>query len=78
MSTLEMAQELKAMPHPAREEALKAILQELYPSNVQAVSRILRRLQNPDIPEDFWEAIEEAKDGKVIEMKDEHFDQPPV
>ena len=42
------------------------------------VDRVLRRLENPDVPEYFWEGLEEAEDGQAIEVRNEHFENPPA
>ena len=35
-------------------------------------------MEHPEVPEDVWESFEEAEDGRGIEMRDEHFANPPV
>ncbi len=45
---------------------------------LEALERQLRRLAHPEVPEDVWTGFEEAEDGRGIEMRDEHFDQPPA
>jgi hypothetical protein len=35
-------------------------------------------MENPEVPEEVWESFEEAEDGKGIEIRDEHFVNPPV
>ncbi|MGA3172718.1 MAG: hypothetical protein ABSE62_17080 [Chthoniobacteraceae bacterium] len=74
MSKTEMA----AMPDEERHETLKSILARLYPEGQKTIERMLRRIENPNTPEDVWEGFEQAEDGKGIEMRDEHFDNPPA
>lgn len=73
-----MIQELTAMPEAERHEALRTVLARLYPLGQKAIDRMLRRIENPDVPEDVWEGFEEAGDGKGIEMRDEHFENPCI
>ncbi len=78
MSTTEMIDELAAMPEEKQRETVKAILARLYPEGQKTVERMLRRIENPDIPEDVWRGFEEAEDGMGIEICDEHFLKPPA
>jgi hypothetical protein len=78
MSATEMIEELSAMPDEKRRETLKAIFARLYPGGGKNFERILRRMEHPEVPEDVWEGFEEAEDGKGIEIRDEHFDNPPA
>jgi hypothetical protein len=78
MSATEMIAELSAMPEVERHETVIAILDRLYPAGQKNIERLLRRMQHPEVPEDVWEGFEEAEDGKGIEMRDEHFINPPV
>ena len=78
MSTTEMVHEIESLPENARSEAIKTLLKSLYPQSSKAIERLLRRIEHPEVPEDFWEGIEEIEDGKALEMKDEHFDTPPL
>jgi len=40
--------------------------------------RQLRRLAHPEVPEDVWAGVEDAEDDFGLEIKDEHFDRPPL
>jgi len=73
-----MIAELAAMPEEERQETVRAILAGLYPDGKKVVDRMLRRMENPEVPEEVWESFEEAEDGKGIEIRDEHFVNPPV
>jgi len=78
MSVTELAKELAALPRAKRAEVLRAACHDLDEQSRQAVERLLRRLENRDVPEDFWEGLEEAEDGKATDVQDEHFKQPPA
>ena len=43
----------------------------------KTTERLLRRLEHPEIAEEVWEGFEQCEDGQSIEMKDEHFVNPP-
>ena len=78
MSAAEIIKELETLPAVERSSVARRVLATLYPGRAQAVDRIMRRLDHPDVPEDFWESVEEAEDGKAMEIRDEHFERPPV
>jgi len=44
----------------------------------KALERGLRRVAHPDVPRDVWTGCEEAEDGRGIEIRDGHFERPPV
>jgi hypothetical protein len=67
MSAVEMVKELRALSREKRASVTKRILKSLYP-NDKRVERLVRRLENPDVPDDVWRGIEEAEDGKLIDM----------
>ena len=75
-STLE--HELKALPEAERAQIIRTAMRELSPGAPKGLERQLRRLAHPEVPEDVWTGFEEAEDGRGIEMRDEHFDQPPA
>ena len=78
MTAATLEKELKALPEAERTKVISTALQELSPQTIKTLERRVRRLAHPEVPEDVWVGFEEADDGKGIEMKDEHFDKPPV
>jgi hypothetical protein len=54
----------------------KRILQTLC-GNPNVVERIMRRIENPDVPEDVWRGIEDAEDGRLVDMETALYQQPP-
>jgi hypothetical protein len=78
LSKAEIIRELEAVPEAERLNVARRVLEALYPGRGKLMDRILRRLEHPDVPDDFWEAVEEVEDGKAIEMRYEHFDRPPA
>ena len=78
MSAAEIVKELEGLPESERAKVARHALQVLFPGSNQLIDRVMRRLQHPDIPEDFWEAAEEVEDGRALEIRDEHFENPPV
>jgi hypothetical protein len=78
MSVAEVLEQIQLVPREDRAEFVTDVLRALYPDNKQGIARLVRRLENPEIPHDFWEAIEEVEDGKDIEIREEHFQKPPI
>jgi hypothetical protein len=70
--------ELKTLPETERARIIRRALQELSPPALKALERQLRRFAHPEVPEDVWIGFEEAEDGRGIEIRDEHFELPPV
>lgn len=68
MSKAEIVHELESLPPAERAEVIKGVLTNLWPESGKTVERLIRRLENPDIPEDVWRGIEEAEDGQLIDM----------
>ena len=78
MSATQIVTELEEMPAEARGQVVRSVLAKLYPQSAKSIERLWRRIEHPEVPEDVWEGFEEAEDGKGIEMRDEHFAQPPA
>lgn len=77
MSACEILKELEALPRPERTSVARRVLETLYPET-KTVERLMRRIENPDIPEDVWRGIEDAEDGRTVEMETALRDQPPA
>jgi len=78
MTASMLENELKTLSDSERAKIICAALPDLSPPALKKLERQLRRLTHPNIPEDVWTGFEEAEDGLGIEVRDEHFDQPPV
>jgi hypothetical protein len=70
--------ELRTLPEVERARVIRAVLQELSPTALKSLERQVRRLAHPEVPEDVWTGFEEAEEGRGIEIRDEHFGQPPA
>ena len=67
MSASDIVKELEAMPRPERATLAKRVLESLG-AHGKLVERIMRRIENPDVPEEVWRGIEEAEDGQLIDL----------
>jgi hypothetical protein len=82
VTAAEIIKEIKALPRDEQRRVLAEAIEEVSAHERKAIAKLLqrvqRRLENPDVPEEFWQGLEEAEDGKALEMRDEHFERPPV
>lgn len=76
MSATEIFKELESLPRPERTNVARRILQSLC-SDSKAVERVMRRIENPDVPADVWRGIEDAEDGPVVDMETALHEKPP-
>ena len=67
MSAVDIVKELEALPRPERATIAKRVLESLC-ADGNTVERIMRRIENPDVPEDIWRGVEEAEDGQLIDL----------
>ena len=76
MSAGEVLKALEALPRPERADVARRALQNLCP-NEKVVERAMRRIGNPDIPEEVWRGIEDAEDGRLVDMETALHEKPP-
>ncbi len=77
MSTQQVIEQIESLPPDERAEVLKQTLTRLCPKSGKVIERLLRRLENPDVPEDVWRGIEDAEDGRLVEMESALPQKPP-
>ena len=68
VSAQEIVEQLEALPQDQRVEVIRRAMTALRPRSSKVIERLCRRLENPDIPEDVWRGIEEAEDGRLIDL----------
>jgi hypothetical protein len=76
MSVAEIAKELERLPLAERKTLAERVLKSLC-SDTKVVERIMRRIENPDVPEDVWRGIEDAEDGRTVDMEIALREEPP-
>jgi len=57
-------------------DAIKRLLGTVCP-DTKLIDRLMRRLENPDIPEDVWRGTEDAEEQRLVEMETALRDRPP-
>jgi hypothetical protein len=77
MSAQHVIDQLESLPPDERAKVLKQTLSHLWPKSSKVIGRLLRRLENPDVPEDVWRGIEDAEDGRLVDMETAMTRKPP-
>lgn len=77
MSAAEVIAQIEALPEAERVEVATETIRRLEPLDLKIVERALRRLQHPEIPQSFWEGMEDVEDGRVVDMETALFEEPP-
>lgn len=77
MSKAEIVHELESLPPAERTEVIKGVLVNICPQGGKTIERLVRRLENPDIPEDVWRGIEDAEDGRFVLTETALTEKPP-
>jgi hypothetical protein len=77
VSARDIIEQLESLPRGERAEVLKETLSRFCPESGKVIERLVRRLENPDIPEDVWRGMEDAEDGRVVDMEKALTDKPP-
>ena len=54
-----------------------ALLGEYFGEHKKVIERLLRRLEHPEVPEDFWAGLEDIEDGRVADMEVALNERPP-
>jgi len=77
MTATMLAKELQAVPDPERGDMIGEALRAIYPQSGRAIERLIRRMENPDIPEQVWRGIEDAEEGQFVGMETAMTEAPP-
>ena len=77
MTATTLANELRTVPDPERGNVIGAALRSIYPQSGRVIERMIRRIENPDIPEDVWRGIEDAEAGRLVDMETAMTESPP-
>ena len=77
MSAAEVIAEIETLPEPERVIVAEETLRRLAPDDLKIVGRMLRRLENPDIPAEVWDGFEDYEDGRFVDMETALYETPP-
>jgi hypothetical protein len=72
VTAIQIIQEIKALPRDEQCRVLTEAIGEVSAHERKEIAallqRVQRRLEHPEIPEDVWEGIEQAEDGKFVDL----------
>lgn len=80
MSANDIIREAENLPKPEKLQVLHHLLGTMTNGNAaqqKAFERLLRRLENPDIPEEIFRAMEDVEDGRTVDMETALAQKPP-
>ena len=80
MTATEIIREGKKLPNAEKLQVIHHLLGAVDGGDAgrqKAVERLLRRLENPDNPEEMFRAMEDIEDGRTVEMETALHDKPP-
>src|SRR6266853_622375 len=77
MSVSQVIAEIEVLPEAERAEVAAAALKQLPPERLVNLERLLRRLAHPDVPESFWDGVEDCEDGRTVDMETALYEDPP-
>jgi hypothetical protein len=77
MTAAQVIEEMKSLPSAERARVVQETLRNLKPEQRRNIERFLRRLQHPEVPETFWQGVEDHEDGKTVDMETALREAPP-
>lgn len=77
MTTARLIEEMKALPVKERTRVVEETIRESTAEERKSIERFLRRLQHPDVPEAFWQGVEDHEDDRTVDMETALHDRPP-
>jgi hypothetical protein len=73
----EVINEIKTLPSQDRARVVEETLRNLAPEERRSVERLLRRLQHPEVPEAFWQGVEDHEEDRTVDMEIALRETPP-
>jgi len=73
----QLIEEFKTLPSSERVRVAEKTVRELPAEDRKSIERLLRRLQHPDVPEDFWRGVEDHEDDRTVDMETALHETPP-
>jgi hypothetical protein len=77
LTAAQVLEEMKSLPSAERARVVQETLRNLKPEQRRNIERFLRRLQHPEVPETFWQGVEDHEDGKTVDMETALREAPP-
>ncbi len=77
MTAAQLLEELNTLPRPERARVVEQTLRQLSFEERKPIERLFRRLQHPEVPESFWDGIEDHEDDRTVDMETALRETPP-
>jgi hypothetical protein len=77
MTTAQLLAEINTLSHGERALVVEETLRQLTPAERKPIERLIRRLQHPDVPESFWQGVEDHEDDRTVDMETALRETPP-
>jgi len=77
MTEAQLLEALSTLPRPERAHILEETLRRLTRDERKPIERLIRRLQHPDVPEFFWQGVEDHEDDRTVDMETALREPPP-
>jgi hypothetical protein len=68
MTAVQLIEQMKALPVRERSRVMEQTIREFTSEERKPIERLLRRLQHPDVPEDFWQGVEDHEDDRTVDI----------
>ena len=80
MTATDVIHEVENLPRAEKLHVLRHLAPTMNGDNAahrKVIERLLRRLENPDIPKATFRAMEDIEDGRVVDMETALYHKPP-
>jgi hypothetical protein len=77
VTTVQLLEEISTLPRLERARVVEEALRQLTSEERKPIERLLRRLQHPEVPESFWEGVEDHEEGRTLDMETALHERPP-
>jgi len=80
MTATDVIREVETLPRGEKLNVLRHLATTVNGDDAahrKVIERLLRRLENPDIPEATFRAMEDVEDGRVVDMETALYQKPP-
>ena len=77
MTTAKIIEEIKGLSAKDRTFVVEEAIRHSTPETRKSIERLLRRLQHPEVPESFWQGVEDHEDDRTVEMDTALRETPP-
>jgi len=78
VTTAKLIEEIRALSAKDRTLVVEEVIRHSTQEARKSIERLLRRLQHPEVPESFWQGVEDHEDGRAVDMETALRETPPA